>query len=256
MTRSESFVELRRGAQRGWVREDLAALGLDRFWQEPEPLPGAKGRGGVGVLRVDGRTLVVRPYRRGGWFARLLSDRYPSPLRARDELRVLGELRRQGVPVVAPVAAVARRRGLWWQLRLCTERLDGAATAPQFLADHPGLRRHAAAAVAATVRAAFAAGLRHPDLHLDNVLCVRAGGGVRAALVDLDRARLRAPLEAQARDAMLARMLRYTVKHRRSLPAAPTRAESMRFLAGLGIERAERHQLWRRLVAQVSAVVG
>lgn len=256
MTRSESFVELRQGAQRGWVREDLAALGLDRFWQEPEPLPGAKGRGGVGVLRVDGRTLVVRPYRRGGWFARLLSDRYPSPLRARDELRVLGELRRQGVPVVAPVAAVARRRGLWWQLRLCTERLDGAATAPQFLADHPGLRRHAAAAVAATVRAAFAAGLRHPDLHLDNVLCVRAGGGVRAALVDLDRARLRAPLEAQARDAMLARMLRYTVKHRRSLPAAPTRAESMRFLAGLGIERAERHQLWRRLVAQVSAVVG
>jgi 3-deoxy-D-manno-octulosonic acid kinase len=256
VTRSESFVELRQGAQRGWVREDFAALGLDRFWQELELLPGAKGRGGVGTLHLEGCALVVRPYRRGGWFARVLGDRYASPLRARDELRVLGELRRRGVPVVAPVAAVARRRGLWWQLRLCTERLDDASAAPQFLADHPDLRRRAAAAVAATVRAAFAAGLRHPDLHLDNVLCLSADGAVRAALVDLDRARLRAPLEAQARDAMLARMLRYTVKHRRRLPAAPTRAESMRFLVGLGIERAERHALWRRLAAQVPAIVG
>lgn len=217
---------------------------------------GAAGRGGVGELRVGGHALVCRPYRRGGWLAGLLGDRYASPRRARDELLVLAELQRRGVAVVGPVAAVARRSGLCWRLRLCTERLAGARTSSQFLAEHAALRRRTAAAIARTVRAAFDAGLRHPDLHLDNVLCVEAAGDVRAVLVDLDRARLGPPVDTAARDAMLSRMLRYCVKHAHRLPAAPTRAESMRFLVGLGIDRAERRRLWRALVEQVARRVG
>ena len=102
-------------------------------------------------------------------------------------------------------------------------------------------------AVGAAVRLAFAAGLRHPDLHPDNVLCRADGAGVHAVLVDLDRARMDAPLPPRARDGMLARMQRYINKHRERLPAAPSRAETMRFLRSLGLERAERHALWRRL---------
>ena len=251
MSTSGTFVELRAGRERGWVREDLAGLGLDGFWASLKPIPGAKGRGGVGTLEVRGRPLVVRPFRRGGWFAGLLGDRYLSPRRARDELYALYELQQRGIPVVTPVAAVGRRSWLCWRLRLCTEQLADARTVPQFLAARPGLRRRAAAAVAATVRAAFEAGLRHPDLHLDNVLCTGQGGEVSAFLVDLDRARLEPGLDERAREAMLARMLRYCVKHRERLPAVPSRAESMRFLVGLGVDRAGRRRLWRALVERV-----
>ena len=241
----DSFVKHRTRSQVGWVRADLAELGLDPFWAALEPIAGAKGRGGVGRLELGGCDLVVRPYRRGGALAGILSDRYLSPTRARAELDLLRTLRQKGVPVVAPVAAIGRQRGLFWRLRLCTERLPGARTLPQFMADFPGHRRRAVEAVAVAVRLAFDAGLRHPDLHVDNVLCFLGQGTVQAVLVDLDRARLVGSLSDHARDDMLARMQRYILKHRQRLPATPTRAETMRFLCGLGLARASRHQLWR-----------
>lgn len=249
--RSVRFVETRTRREVAWVREDLAHLGLDAFWRQLEPLAGAKGRGGVGRLDVEGCAMVVRPYRRGGALGGLLADRYPTPARARDELRVLCALDEQGVPAVAPVAAVARKRGAFWRLRLCTEWVGDARPLPEFFADLPSRRRQATVAVADAVRRAFEAGLRHPDLHVDNVLCTPDGDDVQAMLVDLDRARLQPPLTERGRDDMLARMQRYCVKHRGELPAAPTLAETMRFLVGLGLPRDERRALWRRLAARV-----
>ena len=247
-----AFVELRERGGIGWVHRDLAGLGLSPFWAELLPLADAKGRGGIGTLELGGHDLVVRPYRRGGAFGALLKDRYPGPARARRELQVLAALRAQGVPVVAPMAAVARRVGAFWRLRLCTERLLGALPLPQFLARHANLRRRAAEAVGAVVRLAWTAGLRHPDLHVDNVLCVPSGERVRVVLVDLDRATLAAKADERAHDGMLVRMQRYLLRHRDRLAAVPTRAETQRFLRGLGLDRAQRRATRERLAPQVS----
>ena len=247
VTTEPTFVELRARGAIGWIRADLAALGQEPFWSPLEPLAGAKGRGGVGVLRVSGIDMVVRPYRRGGALGRLLRDRYMHPTRARSELELLAALRHEGVPVVVPVAAVARRGRAFWRLRLCTELVLDALPAPAFLAAHPHLRRFAAEAVGIVVRLAFDAGLQHPDLHLDNVLCAVRGDRVRAVLVDLDRAKRKPPVTDAARDAMLARMQRHVLRHRRTLPAVPTRTETMRFLRAMGLDREVRHAKWRLL---------
>lgn len=252
----QAFVEQRAAGAVGWLRQDLAAAGLAAFWAPLAPLPGAKGRGGVGLLTVAGVELVVRPYRRGGAFGRLLADRYSGPARARRELELLHGLREDGVPVVVPVAALARRHRAFWRLRLCTERLTGALPLPAFLAATPQARRHAAEAVGVVLRLAFAAGLVHPDLHPDNVLCREQGDKVRAVLVDLDRAQRRPQVTPRQRDAMLARMQRYVVRHRQRLPAVPSRSETLRFLRALGLTRDERHALWRRVAQQVERAVG
>lgn len=241
------FVASKEARSLAWIRADLAGAGSAAFWQPVLPLADAKGRGGVGTLRIGDVELVVRPFRRGGALGSLLQDRYVRPSRVRKELEVLAALRREGVPVVVPVAALARRRGAFWQLRLCTERLPEALPAPAFLAAQPGLRRFTAEAVGVLVRLAFAAGLRHPDLHLDNVLCEARGDRVRAVLVDLDRATLRAPISDKERDAMLVRLQRHVVRHKQRLAAVPTRAETMRFLRALGFDRGERKLAWRRL---------
>lgn len=251
VTFAEGFVEQRRAGDVGWIRSDLAALGTAAFWAPLAPLPDAKGRGGIGSLQVGGVDLVVRPYRRGGAFGRLLDDRYPGATRARRELELLHSLREDGVPVVVPVAAVARRRNGFWRLRLCTERLDGALPVPAFLAANPALRRHAVEAVGVVLRLAFAAGLVHPDLHPDNVLCRAQGDKVRAVLVDLDRARRGAAVTVAQRDDMLARMQRYLVRHQKRLATPIGRAETMRFLRALGLGRDERHALWRHLDVRV-----
>lgn len=252
MGTSSTFVELRQRGAVGWVHADLAGFGLEAFWADLAPLPGAKGRGGVGCLELGGRQLVVRPFRRGGALARLLQDRYPGSSRARRELELLEALRQEAVPVVVPIAAVARRGRAFWRLRLCTEREPDAVPLVEFLRDHPTRRRQAAAAFGTVVRLAFAAGLRHPDLHVDNVLCSMRGDKVRVVLVDLDRARLQKPLPERCRDDMLRRLQRHLVRHRGDLLAVPTRAETMRFLRAFGFEPAARHALWRRLQARLA----
>jgi 3-deoxy-D-manno-octulosonic acid kinase len=246
-----SFVEKRTAGRVDWVRTDLGELDLDVLWGALAPMPGAKGRGGVGLLELSGHAVVVRPYRRGGLFGGLLGDRYLDPGRARDELEVLAALAARGVPVVEPVAATARRSGLFWRLRICTRRLEGACPVPEFLRRHEAHRRAAATAVGHVVRAAFEAGLLHPDLHLDNVLCRLDGAAVHAALVDLDRARLVAGLDDVARVRMLARMQRYCLKHAATLAATPSSAEAMRVLAAVEPDRARRRRLWRAVQARV-----
>lgn len=246
-----TFREIRQRGQVAWVREDLLDVSLDAFWEKLEPLPMAKGRGGVGCMTVAERELVVRPYRRGGALGSLLNDRYSQPHRAKQELEVLYKLQQEGVPVVAPVAAVAKKGRAFWRLRICTERLRDAKTVPAFLAEFPERRRQAAEAVGLVIRLAFRAGLKHPDLHLDNVLVRPSGDKVRAVLVDLDRARIEPPLTDRVRDDMLVRMQRHLVRHRRSLPALPSRSETMRFLRGLGFERTERAEMWRHLAAKL-----
>ena len=232
------------------MHEDLREVPLAEFWAKLEPMPGAKGRGGIGRLTIAGRELVVRPYRRGGALGALLNDRYSHPARARHELEVLHQLQMEGVPVVAPIAALAKKGGAFWRLRLCTEWLPDALTVPAFLAAYPERRRQTAEAVGLVVRLAFAAGLRHPDLHLDNVLVRPLADKVRAVLVDLDRARLE-PITDRVRDDMLVRMLRHLVRHRAKLPAVPSAAEAMRFLRGLGLTHSQRHELWPLLVAKL-----
>lgn len=246
-----TFLQLRQRGQVGWVHQDLAEVSLDQFWGKLEPMPGAKGRGGVGRLQVAGRDLVVRPYRRGGAFGKLLNDRYSRPARARQELEVLHHLQMEGVPVVAPIAAVAKKGRAFWRLRLCTEWLADAQTVPAFLAAFPERRRQTAEAVGLVVRLAFDAGLRHQDLHLDNVLVRPSGDRVRAVLVDLDRARIEAPVTDRARDTMLVRMQRHLVRHGSRLPTVPTAAETMRFLRGLGMDRNQRHEAWRSLLVKL-----
>lgn len=249
------FGETRQRGQVGWVRDDLADVPLDAFWAKLTPMPGAKGRGGVGRLTVSGHELVVRPYRRGGALRSLLHDRYLQPVRARRELEVLHRLQMEGVPVVAPIAALAKKGGAFWRLRLCTEWLSDAHTVPAFLAAYPERRRQAVEGVGLVLRLAFAAGLRHPDLHLDNVLCRPSGDKVRAVLVDLDRARIEGPMTDRARDDMLVRMQRHLVRHRSRLPSVPSAPETMRFLRGLGLDRSERSAAWRRLARKLERSV-
>jgi hypothetical protein len=55
---------------------------------------------------------------------------------------------------------------------------------------------------------------------------------------------------------MLARLQRYWLKHRATLAARPSRAETMRALRQIATDRAERHALWRRLARRLARAHG
>ena len=250
MPEAREFQAVEEDGMRGEVRADLLAVPLSALWRAGEPLAGAKGRGGAAVLEVlPGVRAVIRDFRRGGALHFVLPRSYLDPGRPVRELRVLAELRRRGVPVVAPLAALSRRGpGPLHRLRLLTELVEGAVPLPAFVTAHPGLRRAVVHEAGRVVGQAFAAGLYHRDLHPDNLIAREGERGPEVVLLDLDRAELRDELAETARDSMLLRMARYLRRHAARLPVAATKSDELRFLAGLGHDREARREALGRLI--------
>ena len=125
------------------VRSDVAAVPPDVWWGGGKPLPGAAGRGEVRVVEYrPGERGVARNYRRGGAM-RLLGRRFLDPGRAARELTVLVALRQAGVPAVEPLAALCRRHGVFYHLRLVTRLVENARPLPGFVAREPDRARAA-----------------------------------------------------------------------------------------------------------------
>ena len=178
---------------------------------------------------------------------RPLKTRFLTATRAERELTALAQLRRAGVSVVEPLAALSRPQGLFHRMRLVTELVEGARPLPAFLAQEPA---HAAAVVheaGRVVQSAFDAGLDHPDLHPDNLVVTHDNGALRVVLLDLDRAVIRDTVPRRERDRMLLRMARYLERHARGMPVASRGVDHLRFLAGMGLGRAARRDALARL---------
>lgn len=218
------------------LHRDLPDAAVRSLWAAGSPL-GADtvgtggGRGSVVALEECGLRLVARDLRRGGLLRRLLPDRFLDSRRSLRELLVLERLRAAGVGALEPVAVLVHWRGPFARQRLVTRRFEGARPLLDLLAAVPGLRREAIRGAGRVVGAAFAAGLRHPDLHPENVLATVRDGDVEVRLCDLDRASVDGrPVPTSARTSMLTRMVRFTVKHRARLPVRPSRSDQLRFL--------------------------
>lgn len=192
------------------VRAELrgALLPLVRQWAGGAPprgrtLPG--GRGGARAVDVNANLAVVlRPYRRGGWIARVNRDLYfglrPRPWR---ELAATEELRARGVPTVEVLAAAVRWivPGCYRGALLSREVPDAVNLWEELQRVEPPERAGICEAVAAATRLLHDRGAVHPDLNLQNYLVRRRGGTVEVFIIDCDRVQLRAATAADRRSA-------------------------------------------------------
>ncbi len=175
------------------VNQIDAAFFEPAFWRGRGALIGsARGRAAAWIVRAGGRELVLRHYRRGGFFGPWLGDRYLwlglARTRALREWHLLADLYERGLPVPRPIAARVRRTGLCYRADLVTERIQGAESLAQRLAAAP-LSAERWHAVGRCLRRFHEAGVCHADLNAHNVLLAPDG----VCLVDFDRARRRPP---------------------------------------------------------------
>lgn len=149
------------------------------------PVAGS-GRGAAWFVQGAYGQGVLRHYRRGGAAAHISRDRYlwlgESRVRSVAEFRLLQSLRRQGLPVPAPVLAGYWRSGPCYRAGILVERIAGARSLADSLASPPDAS--AWQAVGRMLARFHAAGLDHADLNAHNIL-FDAGG--RPWLIDLDR---------------------------------------------------------------------
>lgn len=183
-------------------RQHWSALGA---WREL-----AGGRGGVAVITTPVGECMLRHYRRGGFVARLLGDRYLWHGRARTrsfaEFRLLARIVALDLPGPVPVAARYVRKGGWYAADLITRRIPDAVTLAERLAAGT-LDAGLAAASGAVIARFHRAGIWHADLNAHNLLAAPDG----VYCIDFDRGRMRRP-QQRWRQANLRRLHRSFVK--------------------------------------------
>lgn len=214
----------------GAVREMLAAGTLyDYASRHPAARPFA-GRGVAYAIPLPGLPdrAVVRHNRHGGLLASVTGDIFLAPTRAPLELQVSHRLRANGVatPVVLAYAVYPAPLGLRRADVLTREIPSSFDLSAALMSDDAERRRAALAATAKLVRSLSAAGARHADLNVKNVLLHASPhepNALEALVLDLDRVTFGAP--DRVVDLNLARLLRSARKWRERHGARVTQAE-------------------------------
>lgn len=194
---------------------ELGLLSAERLRERLVSSGKAGGRAGVHTLHTSGGAeLLLRPFRRGGWLAKLgRSSQLRSPERWFNEVRVTQELRGRCAPVPQPGFAIACRPAAapaqGWYGGVASVRIPAATSAVEYidradLSDPDVIR--AASAAGHAVRVFHDCGGRHPDLHIGNLLI--ADGAEEAWVIDLDLARAVEAPNARRRARELARLAR------------------------------------------------
>ncbi|AHG91406.1 lipopolysaccharide kinase [Gemmatirosa kalamazoonensis] len=195
----------------GAIREALGDGTLHEWAASHPERRELRGRGSAYAATLpDGETqVVVRHSRHGGLLAPLTGDRFLAPTRAPRELATSIALRDAGVRTpqmvayaIYPAGPLLRRADVATRLVPDARDLGDAIGA---VPDDAWID-----ATAALLRALAAAGARHPDLNLKNVLLAADGAWV----LDVDVVALGTPPEAAAR-ANWARLERSLLKWRR-----------------------------------------
>jgi 3-deoxy-D-manno-octulosonic acid kinase len=186
---------------------------LDASWWAARGAVSAasEGRGSAALIEADGRSLVLRHYRRGGFVARLVADRYwwrgAERTRSFREWHLLYHMHRAGLPVPMPIAAGYRRSGRTYTADLLVQRIPGARSLAQAIAAAP-LPLATWMAIGRCLRHFHARGVCHADLNAHNILLGAAGDEIW--VIDFDRGTLRPP--GWWSDANLVRLQRSLLK--------------------------------------------
>ncbi|MEM7400508.1 MAG: 3-deoxy-D-manno-octulosonic acid kinase, partial [Pseudomonadota bacterium] len=102
-----------------------------------ESVENQQGRGAVKYFNFNGISMVLRHYYRGGWPAKFVSDHYLwlglQKTRAIQEIKILSELQRCGLPVPEPVAAHIFKSGVNYQADIVTVCIPEAQTLSEIL---------------------------------------------------------------------------------------------------------------------------
>jgi len=241
-------------------RVDAALLPALRAsgWLDPDRIDaalatatGASGRAPIAIVSAGDRALALRGVRHGGVLRGVLGARLAGPARPLDEIAATARLQSAGAPVPRPAFAGAWRRGIAWRGVVATHFEVGTQDGERFLrAAAPATRLRAAASAGRAVRRFHDAGGWHADLHVGNLLVrEREGTDPLVLVIDLDRARVLASVDARARMAQLMRLYR-SLRKRRLLDRVGTHECAAFFRAYVAHDRALRRAMIERLPAE------
>ena len=175
-----------------------------------EKSEGVSSRGGRGqtlLFKREGRDLVLRHYKRGGLFGRLVSDSFfcfePHSHRAYDEFSLLKRMLELKLPVPKPVIAREISFGPGIVQDIVIERLKGYTDLSYVIAERH-LTSQEFTSIGRTLKSFFDNNILHTDLNIRNIL-IDDNGSV--SVIDFDKCFF-VPLTSSQKQDMISRLLR------------------------------------------------
>lgn len=150
------------------------AMFTPAYWEDREAVVGsAGGRGQVLFVDQGDKHWVLRHYHRGGAMRTPLEDRYfwagVERTRSLAEFRILADMYAEDLPVPRPVAARYVREGWYYRADLITERIPGARSLAEVVAERIPVAEEWVA-IGICIRRFHDAGVDHADLNAHNIL--------------------------------------------------------------------------------------
>jgi len=204
------------------------------------------GRGTTFSVSTPFGMVVCREYRHGGILAGLTGGVFRGKRRFLLEVSALNKARAASVAVPRGVGVLVKNLGAGLTRGiLMTEWIENAGDLLTLLREGTltdGTLRKIARETGLQVRRLHDAGLRHPDLHLKNVLYSPASPESPVWLIDFDKAGAAGALSERARAADLARLWRSWEKLRESGEGLPETLPRRFLAAYAGKERNRLHR--------------
>ena len=177
------------------------------------------GRGTAYAISLpeSGLRVVVRRNRHGGLFAPITGSLFLPPSRAPLELQISARLIKAGVRTPTVVMyGVERVHGVFCHADVVTQEVEDSTDLSSYLLPGAAPRDRAAAwdATLLLVASLNAAGARHHDLNVKNVLLSRQGHALIAWVLDVDRVVFGMPGSEAVRRGNAVRLLRSAIKWR------------------------------------------
>lgn len=148
------------------------------------------GRGNTFFVKLEGHSLVLRHYRRGGLARRVSASRYVftglSRTRAMLEFDILQQMHDMQLPVPKPFACRVVQHGPTYEASIVTYRLQGNTLAHQLVSATVSDAQWKI--LGSTIARFHREGIYHADLNAHNILLSDDG---LVSLIDFDRARFR-----------------------------------------------------------------
>ncbi len=149
----------------------------------------AVGRGTTLIVQFNDVRWVLRHYRRGGLFGRVVEDSYlwtgARRTRCFREWRLLADLMELQLPVPRPVAARFVRHGQRYTADLITECIPNVETLASLLQRKPEMGESTWERIGGCVGKFHEAGVYHADLNAHNIMLSKDGSDVH--IIDFDR---------------------------------------------------------------------